>query len=285
MLVNGYYQRFCYQRFVTKMSSEEINSHMVFNKWRGVNDRILNLGWIIPLSPRSNCLLKKYHVVLLMANSQALDTSGLFHKGHSMFTCLLWRSMYSQMVPTTLLCPLCQACLDHIETSPEGIRAPRLLLWRASIYFLREWHKIQRWNAQKATLDGNTWMGGVAWLRHDITETSVQLLRLHRQCFVLHESKVPVKQMHKWNLKSHNLHKQQNNNCISFYYTFPAENFPGLFSRNENSSQHLELRLTQCRRSPETLPDFPSFLSESFTSDIIWLQDAVTARGTCLKEK
>ncbi len=202
MEVNGYHQRFCYQHFVTEMSSEKNKLLQGFNKWRGVNDdRILMLGWIIPLSHRSNCPLKKYHVVLLMANSQALDTSGLFHKGPSMFTCLLWRSTYIQMVPTTLQCPLCQACLDHTETSPEGIRAPRLLLWRASIYFLREWYKIQRGNAQKATLDGNSWMGGVAWLRHDIIETSVQLLRLHRQCFVLHESKVPLKQMHKMKLE------------------------------------------------------------------------------------
>ncbi len=242
-----------------------------------VNDRILIFGWTIPLSPRSNCLLKKY-VVLLMANSQARDTSGLFHKGLSTFTCLLWSSTYSQMVPTTLLCPLCQACLDHNETSPEGIRAPRLLLWKASIYFLREWYKIQRGNGQKATLDGKTWMGGVAWLRDDITETSIQLLRLHRRCFVLHESKVPLKQMHKWNLKSHNLHKQQNNNYL-FLLHMPCCKFSRfLLSKWKQSSQHLELKLTQCRRSLEMLPDFPSFLSESFTSDIIWLQDAVTAR-------
>lgn len=145
-------------------------------------------------------------MALLMANSQPLDTSGLFHKGPSMFTCLLWRSMYSQMVPTTLLCPLCQACLDHNETSPEGIQVPRLLLWKASIYFLREWYKTQRGDRQNATLEGK---GGVAWLRDDITELSIQLVRLHKRCFVLHEIKVPLKQMQKWNLKSHNLHKKQ----------------------------------------------------------------------------
>lgn len=140
----------------------------------------------------------KYYVVLLTAllisNSQPLDTSG-------MFTCLLWRSKYSQMVPTTLPCPLCQACLDHNETSPEGIQVPCLLLWKASIYFLQDWYKTQR-----AILEGK---GGVAWLRDDITVRSIQLLRLHKRCFVLHESKFPFKQMHKWNMKSHNLHKNK----------------------------------------------------------------------------
>lgn len=213
-------------------------------------------------------------MALLMANSQPLDTSGLFHKGPSMFTCLLWRSTYSQMVPTTLPCPLCQACLDHNETSPEGIQIPRLLLWKASIYFLQEWYKTQRGDGQKATLEGK---GGVAWLRDDITELSIQLVRLHKSCFVLHESKVPFKQMHKWNLTSHNLHKKQDNNWL-FPLHIPYSNFSRfLLSEWKQSSQHLELKLTQCRPSPAMLPDFPSLLSECFTSDIIWLQDPVTA--------
>lgn len=92
--------------------------------------------------------------------------------------------------------------------------------------------KHKEGDRQNATLEGK---GGVAWLRDDITEFSIQLsVRLHKRCFVLHEIKVPFKQMHKWNLKSHNLHKIQDNNCGSFHYTFPTATSPGFFSKNEN---------------------------------------------------
>lgn len=135
--------------------------------------------------------------------------------------------------------------------------------------------KHKEGDRQNATLEGK---GGAAWLRDDITELSIQLVRLHKRCFVLHEIKVPFKQMHKWNLKSHNLHNTQDNNCGSFHYTFPTATSPRfLLSEWKQSSQHLKLKLTQCRPSPAKLPDFPSLLSECFTSDIIRLQDAVTA--------